>query len=190
MDEKKGLQKSGEAKLAEAKYLCGEPADCGEQVLRLAEQVVFGLRERQQSLSLAESCTGGRLSSAITSVSGASQVFYGSFVTYANELKERFLFVSASLLKSMGAVSLPVAKAMARGARQQTKSVWSVAVTGIAGPSGGSAKKPVGTVCFAVCGPGVECVEQQLFVGTREQIQSAAVDHALKILLREAKLSN
>ncbi len=162
----------------------------GEQSLELAEQVVLLLRERRQTLSLAESCTGGRLSSAITSVSGASQIFLGSFVTYANELKEKFLFVSASLLKTMGAVSLPVAKAMAHGARKQTKSVWSVAVTGIAGPSGGSVKKPVGTVCFAICGPGVECVEQQLFVGTREQIQSAAVDHALKMLLTAGMKEN
>lgn len=149
----------------------------------VVDQVVQTLRARRETISFAESCTGGLLASSLASLPGVSDVFVGSVVAYSNQVKENLLGVSSSLLRSMGAVSLPVARTMAQGARGRFNTTWSIAITGIAGPSGGSPEKPVGTVCFAVSGPGVDEVEQVLLAGSRTVIQQAAVDHALKMLL-------
>ena len=119
----------------------------------LASVVLEQLRQRRQTLAVAESCTGGGLGAALAAVPGASEVFVGGVIAYANAVKQGLLGVPAELLAAHGAVSDPVAQAMAEGARRATGADWAIAVTGIAGPGGGSAEKPVGLVHIAVAGP-------------------------------------
>jgi nicotinamide-nucleotide amidase len=119
----------------------------------LASVVLQRLRQRGETLAVAESCTGGGLGAALTAVPGASDVFLGGVIAYANALKQALLDVPAALLQEGGAVSDPVAIAMAEGVRRRTGSTWALAVTGIAGPGGGSAEKPVGLVHIALAGP-------------------------------------
>lgn len=132
-------------------------------VRRLLGDLIFGLdddtleivlvrllKERQQTLAVAESCTGGGLANRITNVPGASAVFLGGFITYSNAMKQKFLGVSAETLAAHGAVSESVAREMAEGARHRTGADFVLAITGIAGPDGGSAEKPVGTVFIAL----------------------------------------
>ena len=154
-------------------------------IAALIAEITQHLRERNATVSFAESCTGGLLSSLFTEIAGVSDVFEGAVVAYSNRIKERELAVPAPLLRSMGAVSLPVARQMASGVRARIGSTWAVSITGIAGPGGGSPQKPVGTVCFGLCGPGVEKTEQQLFAGNRRQIQMASAEHALRWLSTE-----
>jgi PncC family amidohydrolase len=141
--------------------------------------------DRGWTIGLAESCTGGLLSASICERPGVSKLFKGSIVSYARDVKERVLGVPKSLIQVHGEVSLPVAVAMARGAREALDCDWSVSITGIAGPSGGSSEKPVGTVCFAVVGPGFERFESQLFPadGGRQDIQRQAAIFAFEFLL-------
>lgn len=145
------------------------------------------LRERRETLSFAESCTGGLLSSQLTALPGVSDVFMGSLVTYSNRMKSEVLGVPTSLLKTLGAVSRPVALHMALGAKNLTKTTWAVSITGIAGPNGGTDRKPVGTVCFALVGPGIEKTSQQLFQGDRTEIQQASAQYAITWLLETLK---
>jgi nicotinamide-nucleotide amidase len=119
----------------------------------LASVVLGLLRQRGQTLAVAESCTGGGLGAALAAVPGASEVFLGGVIAYANSVKEGLLKVPADVLAAQGAVSDPVAQAMAEGARRATGADWALAVTGVAGPGGGSAEKPVGLVHLAVAGP-------------------------------------
>jgi nicotinamide-nucleotide amidase len=119
----------------------------------LAAVVLELLRRRGETLAVAESCTGGGLGAALAAVPGASDVFLGGVIAYANAVKQGLLGVSADLLASHGAVSDPVAIAMAEGALRCSGADWSIAVTGIAGPGGGTAEKPVGLVHIAVAGP-------------------------------------
>ncbi len=154
----------------------------------LVEALVKVLRERGETVSFAESCTGGLLSAAVTKMAGVSDVYQGSVVAYSYEVKEKLLGVPRDVLHSLGAVSLPVAQAMADGARSALDSTWAVSITGIAGPGGGTPQKPVGTVCFGVSGPNVEMAEQHNFSGDRREIQKASAEHALKLLLAELGL--
>jgi nicotinamide-nucleotide amidase len=110
---------------------------------------------RGWTLGLAESCTGGLMSAWLTAEAGVSSFYQGGVVSYAREAKIHVLQVSPAAIRAYGEVSEVVARQMAVGARQKLKCDWAVSVTGIAGPSGGSIEKPVGTVCFAVAGPGV-----------------------------------
>ena len=143
---------------------------------------------RGQSLGLAESCTGGLLSSWITSQPGVSSYFAGSVVGYSGAAKVGLLGVPRYALKSYGEVSVPVALYMARGARKALNCHWSLSITGVAGPSGGSGDKPVGTVCFALCGPGVEKREKKYFDGDdRVKIQYQSACYALELLLTTLK---
>ena len=119
----------------------------------LASVLVDRLRQRGETLAVAESCTGGGLGAALAAVPGASDVFLGGVIAYANAVKQELLGVPADLLQRHGAVSDPVARAMAQGVQRLTGATWTIAVTGIAGPAGGSAEKPVGTVYIAVAGP-------------------------------------
>lgn len=150
--------------------------------LALILEVIDLLKKRNQTLALAESCTGGLVSSLFTKQAGVSSIFLGSVVSYSNELKFKILGVSPQLLRTVGAVSSPVALEMARGLKSLTGATWTVSITGIAGPSGGTEGKPVGTVFFAVCGPGFEQAQRQHFSGDRQQIQEAAMKHSLKLL--------
>lgn len=142
-------------------------------------------RERGWTVGLAESCTGGLLSSWIGARPGISSLFVGAVVSYARKVKETVLGVPSVLMAAHGEVSIPVAKAMAAGGRKALGSTWCVSITGIAGPSGGSVEKPVGTVCFAVSGPGVEEACWKVFPagGGRQDIQRQAALFAFDFLL-------
>lgn len=140
------------------------------------------LRRDQSNVSFAESCTGGKLSARLTEVPGVSDIFMGSVVSYSNSVKEDILGVLRESLITEGAVSETVALQMARGAQKVLKSTWSAAITGIAGPDGGTNTKPVGTVCFGIVGPSVEYTEKKLFTGSRVQIQEQSAERALELL--------
>lgn len=153
---------------------------------RLIEQVVIdALREKGQSVATAESCTGGRIASLLTDVSGASEVFGHGFVTYANEAKAKWLGVPAELIERLGAVSAEVAEAMARGCLEVSGADHALAVTGIAGPGGGSDKKPVGTVYVAIASKGhpVE-VRRRYYPGGRDRFKMLTSQAALDFLRR------
>lgn len=140
------------------------------------------------TFGFAESCTGGLLSAHVAMQPGMSAVFNGSVVSYAGRVKTDLLNVPTSALKAYGEVSVPVARYMARGARKQLKCDWSVSITGIAGPGGGTLEKPVGTVCFAVSGPAFEEVIQMQFPpSSRGEIQQQSADFALDLLLNAMK---
>jgi nicotinamide-nucleotide amidase len=139
--------------------------------------------ENGRTLAFAESCTGGLLSATIAAEPGVSAFFLGSVVSYHASVKEKILKVPSPLLKVLGEVSVPTAIAMARGVKAQLKSDWAVGITGVAGPSGGSADKPVGFVCFAVVGPGFEEGRSVLFnAKERTKIQLESVQFALNFL--------
>lgn len=148
------------------------------------EKLLNVLKQKKQTLGFAESCTGGKISARVTSISGASEVFWGSVVSYANQVKMNLISVSESSLHDEGAVSETVARQMAQGARKALNVDWALAVTGIAGPSGGTQTKPVGTVWFAVSGPGVDKTDHRLFSGDRAEIQEQSVNHAIELLLQ------
>jgi nicotinamide-nucleotide amidase len=134
-------------------------------------------------MASAESCTGGLIAGACTDLAGSSNWFERGFVTYSNEAKTGMLGVDAALIAQHGAVSEPVARAMAEGALAHSRAQVSVAVTGIAGPTGGSAAKPVGTVWFGWCVQGQVTSEVRRFDGDRATVRAAAVRHALRRLL-------
>ena len=143
------------------------------------------LVDQQFKLSVAESCTGGGLSSVLTSISGASNYFDRGYITYSNQAKIEMLQVNPDTLKQFGAVSEQTAKEMATGALQSSGSDISVSVTGIAGPSGGTRDKPVGMVCFGFC-IRKRCFEQtQYFDGDRNAVVEASITFVLSTLIDE-----
>ncbi len=148
----------------------------------LPSLVVARLAARGERVALAESCTGGLLAQLVTSVPGASAVFDLGVVTYADAAKERLLGVPATLLAAHGAVSEPVARAMAEGSRAAARATWGVGITGIAGPSGGTPEKPVGTVHLALVGPAGTEARARLYRGDRERIRRQAAFEALDLL--------
>ena len=141
------------------------------------------LRQLSWQLCTAESCTGGLIAGACTDLAGSSDWFDRGFVTYSNAAKVEMLSVPLHLIDQHGAVSEPVARAMAEGALAHSKAQVSVAVTGVAGPSGGSADKPVGTVWFAWGLNGKTSSERQHFDGDRAAVRGATVLHALSGLM-------
>lgn len=149
----------------------------------LCTQLAAALLARGWMMVTAESCTGGMIAARCTDLPGSSHWFERGFVTYSNAAKSELLGVPADLIEQHGAVSEPVADAMARGAAQQAQVQASVAVTGIAGPSGGSADKPVGTVWFAWSVGGRTSTERCVFSGNRAAVREATVVHALQGLL-------
>ncbi len=153
----------------------------------LVEQLATELKGRGQFLATAESCTGGLIASACTELSGSSDWFERGFVTYSNAAKSELLGVPAALIEEHGAVSEAVARAMAAGAVVNAHAHWSVAVTGIAGPTGGSADKPVGTVWFGWATPEGVTTEHQRFDGDRAAVRQATVRHALAGLLQRLR---
>lgn len=137
------------------------------------------LRARGWLLATAESCTGGLIAAACTDLAGSSQWFERGVVSYSNAAKTELLGVPAALIAAHGAVSRPVVRAMAEGALRHHQAQVSAAVTGIAGPTGGSADKPVGTVWFGWCVAGQTHSEVQHFAGDRAAVRQAALHHAL-----------
>ena len=150
-----------------------------EQVKQVAKRLI-GL---QKYLSTAESCTGGLIAKYCTDLAGSSDWFDRGFVTYSNAAKHDMLGVSTLLIESYGAVSEPVAVAMVQGALQHSQADYAVAVTGVAGPGGGSEEKPVGTVWIAVAGPGQYVARCYRFSGDRESVREATAQQALQDLI-------
>jgi len=151
----------------------------------LAKRVGERLKAEGALLVTAESCTGGWAAQAVTAIAGSSDWFERGFVTYSNDSKRELLGVRADTLARHGAVSEETAREMASGALRQSKGSLSVAVTGIAGPGGGSPAKPVGTVCFAwERENGRRHTETRRFAGNRESVRKQSVIHALKGVLK------
>lgn len=150
---------------------------------KLAAQIGKLLSARQQQVSCAESCTGGGVSFALTEISGSSAWFERAFITYGNQAKIDLIGVSEQSLQQYGAVSEQVALEMAKGAKRAAKANFALAVTGIAGPTGGSGEKPVGTVCFAWVSQRIEWQQTQIFLGNRQQVREQSIAHSLKQLL-------
>jgi nicotinamide-nucleotide amidase len=140
------------------------------------------LDTRGETLALAESCTGGRVADLLTSIPGASAWFPGGAVVYANAMKEAWVGVRSETLAAHGAVSEAVAKEMAEGVRRAARATWGLSVTGIAGPTGGSEEKPLGTVFTALAGPTGTRVQRHRFVGDREQVRTSSAAAALEMV--------
>ena len=136
-----------------------------------------------KTLVTAESCTGGGIGAALTAVSGASAVYKGGIISYTNWVKHNLLHVDEDLLNEVGAVSAPVAEAMARGARDALQANAAVSVTGLAGPGGDEFGNPVGTVFIGYCDEKICLSRKYLFSGSREEIRTAAIREALRLVL-------
>ena len=149
----------------------------------VAEAVVRKLKEAGITVTTVESCTGGLLSATLVDVSGASDVFYQGVVTYANEAKVRLVGVKEATLQAHGAVSEETAREMAEGGAKAANADAALAVTGIAGPGGGTKEKPVGLVYIGCYVNGKTIVKKNLFTGNRREVREQAVETALKLLL-------
>tara|TARA_B100000902_G_scaffold385969_1_gene427990 strand:+ start:467 stop:1768 length:1302 start_codon:yes stop_codon:yes gene_type:complete len=149
-----------------SKFIFGENDD------ELSSVLIMELLKRKESLVFAESCTGGLLSSSITAISGSSQVFKGGIIAYSNELKQSLLNIPEKLIEQFGAVSEEVAETMAIKAKERLNSDWSIAISGIAGPSGGNKSKPVGLVYISISGPNNHVTNiKKIFSSTRNRIE-------------------
>ena len=155
-----------------------------EDIASLAAETVAALKNAGLTIATAESCTGGLITGALTSVSGSSDVVYGGFVTYANEAKIAMIGVPFGMLREHGAVSEQVAIAMADGALTAAGTHVALAVTGIAGPGGGSDDKPVGLVHLAVATEDGTTHLRKVFPGNRDEVRHATVIAALRLLLQ------
>jgi nicotinamide-nucleotide amidase len=150
----------------------------------ITQELARVLIKNNWHLSTAESCTGGMVAASITELAGSSEWFERGYVTYSNQSKSEDIDVSQNLIEQHGAVSDQVARAMALGAKQNSGSDLSLSITGIAGPSGGSPEKPIGTVCFAWALANDQIVsETKHFEGNRQQIRQQACDFSLRKLL-------
>ncbi|MDD3775539.1 MAG: CinA family protein [Sulfurovaceae bacterium] len=154
----------------------------------LLTKIIDKLREQQQTISFAESCTGGRIAATFTSVSGASKVFNGSVVSYANEIKHEWLGVSDKILQNFGAVSSECVTQMLNGIVKMAHADYAIAISGIAGPTGGTEYKPVGTIYIGLLSPAGSLVHHCFFEGDREAVQNASVDYAINLLAKELKI--
>ncbi|AQR64309.1 damage-inducible protein CinA [Aquaspirillum sp. LM1] len=150
----------------------------------LAAQLGDALRQRQQQVATAESCTGGLIAGTLTAIPGSSDWFGFGWVSYANDAKQQMLGVSANTLARHGAVSADTVGEMAAGARLHSHADWAIAVSGIAGPGGGSRDKPVGLVWFGLAGPHGVDTFSQVFAGGRDQVREQTVETALQHLLQ------
>lgn len=145
-------------------------------------EIIKTLKERNETISFAESCTGGRIASEFTAISGASSVFNGSVVSYSNNIKNKWLEVKEETLVSYGAVSKECVKEMLNGVLKMANSDCAIAVSGIAGPTGGTEEKPVGTVYLGIKTKEKIVIELHLFKGNRESIQEEAKDTVIELL--------
>ena len=152
--------------------------------LPLVERLAGILLKHHWRLSAAESCTGGLVAASLTNLAGSSEWFERGYVTYSNDAKSEDIGVDTHLIQDHGAVSDQVAKAMAIGAKQSSNSNIALSITGIAGPTGGSEEKPVGTVCFAwILNNDQVISETRLFSGDRSEIRAQASEFAIKRLI-------
>jgi len=140
------------------------------------------LKAKNQFITFAESCTGGRIASAFTAISGASSVLNGSAVTYSNEIKSQWLGVKENTLINHGAVSSECVKEMLEGICKMAKADYAIAVSGIAGPTGGTIQKPIGTVYIGIKTPKDIIINRYLFKGDREEVQNQATSKSIEIL--------
>ncbi len=155
------------------------------ELLKSAETLLQQLRKQRLTLTTAESCTGGLVAALLTEIPGSSDVVYGGFVTYANAAKTAMVGVSDALLETHGAVSEPVARAMAEGALSAAHTDIAIAITGIAGPGGGSAEKPVGLVHLACARAGFATLHaREIFPGDRREVRLQSVEAALALVGR------
>lgn len=155
-----------------------------------ARQVIESVRARGLRVATAESCTGGLIAATLTEIAGASDVMERGFVTYSNQSKAEMLGVDPDLIRNRGAVSKEVARAMAEGALSHSSADVGIAVTGIAGPGGATATKPVGLVHIACARRGTETLhESHIFPGDRRSVRLAAVDKALDLVLRRIAMN-
>ncbi len=152
----------------------------------LTKKIIKKLIDKRLTISVAESCTGGSLASALTSLSGASLYFDRGFVTYSNKAKLDLLSVNKETITKYGAVSEHVALEMVKGVIKNSTSDFAVAITGIAGPSGGTTTKPVGMVCFGFSTCGNNLTSTQLFKGDRLSIISQSVEYSIEQLLKQS----
>jgi PncC family amidohydrolase len=152
------------------------------KVMTTAEKLVQLLIAKKLTCATAESCTGGGVGYSITAVPGSSAVFKGGIISYDNEVKEHQLGVPQEILSTFGAVSSQCAAKMAENVRNLMQSDLAVSVTGIAGPGGGSAEKPVGLVWFGISTKSKTKTEKKLFSGDREAVRFASMEYALKLL--------
>ena len=151
----------------------------------LARSVGERLKAKKALLATAESCTGGWVAQAVTAIAGSSDWFERGFVTYSNAAKEEMLGVRHETIVNHGAVSEEAAREMALGALDRSRATVALAITGIAGPGGGSAAKPVGTVCFAWARKGhAASTETRRFAGDRDAVRRQSVEHALEKVLQ------
>ena len=147
------------------------------------EKIIETLASQNQTVSFAESCTGGRITAAFTAISGASAVLNGSMVTYSNEIKHSWLGVENEVLENFGAVSSQCVVQMLEGIQRSSGADYTIAVSGIAGPTGGTEEKPVGTVYIGLQTPSSQEVFQCLFEGDREQVQEQSTLFAIEKLV-------
>ena len=150
-------------------------------MMKLCSDVLKALEGK--TLVTAESCTGGGIGASLTAVSGASAVYKGGIISYTNWVKHNLLHVDETLLNEVGAVSAPVAEAMARGARDALQADVAVSVTGLAGPGGDEFGNPVGTVFIGYCDEKTCLSRKCLFPGSRDQVRTAAIREALRLVL-------
>ena len=155
-----------------------------DDLFALAQALGERLRARRAMLVTAESCTGGWVAQAVTAIAGSSEWFERGFIVYSNEAKQELLGVSSETLKVHGAVSEETARELAQGALRRSRGTIALAVTGVAGPSGGSAAKPVGFVCFGWATADRVTSEHRRFSGDRESVRRQSVVHALEGVLR------
>ncbi len=154
---------------------------------KLLDELVLELQNQDIKITCAESCTGGLLASVLTEVSGSSKWFDMGFITYSNEAKHQLLKVELTTLAQFGAVSEQTAEQMAKGALKEANADYALSITGIAGPTGGSKEKPVGTVCFGLSSHDEHLTYTQYFSGARQEVRQQAVMFCLKILLGKIK---
>lgn len=153
-----------------------------KNINNLVEKIILKLTEQKETVSFAESCTGGRIAAAFTTISGASAVLNGSCVTYSNEIKHLWLGVEREVLKEYGAVSSQCVSQMLEGIQKFARSDYAIAVSGIAGPTGGTQFKPVGTVYIGLKTPFSKEVFHCNFSGQREAVQEQATVFAIEKL--------
>jgi nicotinamide-nucleotide amidase len=154
-----------------------------DSMLIEAESLLAACRNKGIMLATAESCTGGLIAAVLTAIAGSSDVVDRGFITYSNEAKTEMIGVPAALIQEYGAVSEEVARAMADGALSRSRAAIAVSVTGVAGPGGGTAAKPVGLVCFGLARTGMPVISQrQIFPGDRTEIRAATVAHAFTMI--------